>query len=134
MFTIADGSEAATTATETLTFTRTATLDTVSGDITYGDWIAADSDTTFDEVTSPTIAGYTANRASVAEATGVAAAVQIRQLKCVTLRTNNMQRLRILMTTRNKRLSWMTLPDNRMARRLRQLTGLRLCRLKVTAS
>ncbi|MCT0022670.1 LPXTG cell wall anchor domain-containing protein [Weissella confusa] len=68
-----DGSEAATTATETLTFTRTATLDTVSGDITYGDWIAADSDTTFDEVTSPTIAGYTANRASVAEATGVAA-------------------------------------------------------------
>ncbi|TGE75615.1 mucin-binding protein [Weissella confusa] len=68
-----DGSEAATTATETLTFTRTATLDTVSGDITYGEWIAADSDTTFDEVTSPTIAGYTANRASVAEATGVAA-------------------------------------------------------------
>ena len=68
-----DGSEAATTETETLTFTRTATLDTVSGEITYGDWIAADSDTTFDEVTSPTIAGYTANRASVAEATGVAA-------------------------------------------------------------
>ena len=68
-----DGSEAATTATETLTFTRTATLDTVSGEITYGEWIAADSDTTFDEVTSPTIAGYTANRASVAEATGVAA-------------------------------------------------------------
>ncbi|KIU20262.1 mucin-binding protein [Weissella cibaria] len=68
-----DGSEAATTATETLTFTRTAALDTVSGEITYGQWIAADSDTTFDEVTSPTIAGYTANRASVAEATGVAA-------------------------------------------------------------
>ncbi|WCE24305.1 mucus-binding protein [Weissella cibaria] len=68
-----DGSEAAITATETLTFTRTAALDTVSGEITYGQWIAADSDTTFDEVTSPTIAGYTANRASVAEATGVAA-------------------------------------------------------------
>ncbi|WP_259713579.1 mucin-binding protein [Weissella cibaria] len=68
-----NGATAATTATETLTFTRTATLDTVSGEITYGDWIAADSDTTFDEVTSPTIAGYTANRASVAEATGVAA-------------------------------------------------------------
>ena len=68
-----NGATAATTATETLTFTRTATLDTVSGEITYGDWIATDSDTTFDEVTSPTIAGYTANRASVAEATGVAA-------------------------------------------------------------
>ncbi|HJF37550.1 MAG TPA: mucus-binding protein [Weissella cibaria] len=68
-----NGATAATTATETLTFTRTATLDTVSGEITYGDWIAAESDTTFDEVTSPTIAGYTANRASVAEATGVAA-------------------------------------------------------------
>ncbi|MBC6499713.1 hypothetical protein H7R52_16815 [Weissella confusa] len=47
-----NGETAATTATETLTFTRTATLDTVSGDITYGDWIAANSDTTFDEVTS----------------------------------------------------------------------------------
>ena len=68
-----NGETAATTATETLTFTRTATLDTVSGDITYGDWIAANSDTTFDEVTSPTITGYTANRASVAEATGVTA-------------------------------------------------------------
>ncbi|UOX37561.1 mucin-binding protein [Weissella cibaria] len=68
-----NGATAATTATETLTFTRTATLDTVSGEITYGDWIAAESDSTFDEVTSPTIAGYTANRASVAEATGVAA-------------------------------------------------------------
>ncbi|WP_261371595.1 mucin-binding protein [Weissella cibaria] len=68
-----NGATAATTATETLTFTRTATLDTVSGEITYGDWIAAESDTTFDEVTSPTIAGYTANRASVAEATGVTA-------------------------------------------------------------
>ncbi|MGL4536441.1 MAG: mucin-binding protein, partial [Weissella cibaria] len=54
----ADGQEASDPKTDTVTFSRTATLDPVTGAVTYGEWIAANSDTTFDAVVSPVITGY----------------------------------------------------------------------------
>ena len=68
-----DGQEASDPKTDTVTFSRTATLDPVTGAVTYGEWIAANSDTTFDAVTSPVITGYVADKQTVAEVTGIQA-------------------------------------------------------------
>ncbi|HFI0077852.1 TPA: Rib/alpha-like domain-containing protein, partial [Streptococcus suis] len=58
-----NGQEASATVTQTATFTRTATVNLVTGEIAYGDWTSADAE--LDEVVSPAIAGYTPNMANV---------------------------------------------------------------------
>ena len=50
--------------TQTVTFTRTATKDNVTGDITYSDWTPSGS-TTDAAVPSPKITGYTPSEAEV---------------------------------------------------------------------
>ncbi|NQI73774.1 hypothetical protein HO590_11460 [Streptococcus suis] len=54
-----NGAEASATVTQTATFTRTATVDMVTGEVVYADWTSADAE--LDAVDSPVIAGYTAN-------------------------------------------------------------------------
>ncbi|MEZ7742512.1 CshA/CshB family fibrillar adhesin-related protein [Gemella sp. 20925_1_85] len=58
----ADGKEAATPVKETKEFTRSATINPVTGKITFGDWSPAQ---TFGEVTSPEIKNYTPDKATV---------------------------------------------------------------------
>ena len=58
----ADGKEAATPVEETKEFKRTATINPVTGKITFGDWSPAQ---TFGEVTSPEIKNYTPDKATV---------------------------------------------------------------------
>ena len=58
----ADGKEAATPVEETKEFTRTATINPVTGKITFGDWSPAQ---TFGEVPSPEIKNYTPDKATV---------------------------------------------------------------------
>lgn len=69
----ANGETAADDATDTVTFSRTATVDAVTGAVTYGDWVAANGDTTFDAVVSPVITGYVADKQTVATVTGIGA-------------------------------------------------------------
>ncbi|MCR1926650.1 MucBP domain-containing protein [Enterococcus gallinarum] len=69
-----DGTEAASDKVDTVTFTRTVTTNEATGDKTYGEWQAKDNDTTFDEVTSPEIKNYTADKAIVEEVTGLTVA------------------------------------------------------------
>ena len=68
-----DGTEAASDKVDTVTFTRTVTTNEATGDKTYGEWQAKEDDTTFDEVTSPEIKNYTADKAIVEEVTGLTA-------------------------------------------------------------
>ncbi|RKV86060.1 MAG: hypothetical protein D8H99_39415, partial [Streptococcus sp.] len=53
-----NGKETKDPKTDKVTFTREAKINVVTGEITYGEWTAKDSDTTFDEVTSPVVKGY----------------------------------------------------------------------------
>ena len=57
--------------TDKVTFTRTATVNAVTGKVTFGEWTAKDNDTTFDEVKSPVVNGYVANKASIPATTGI---------------------------------------------------------------
>ncbi|WP_057894162.1 mucin-binding protein [Lacticaseibacillus brantae] len=50
---------------ETVTFTRTGTVNLVTGEPTYSDWVAENGDTTFAAVKTPFIDGYYASRAEV---------------------------------------------------------------------
>ena len=52
------GEEVAKKVTDKVTFTREAKINTVTGEITYGDWTAKDGDKKFDAVTSPVVKGY----------------------------------------------------------------------------
>ena len=72
---LADGSDAGIPDNvQTLTFTRTADLDPVTGAISnFGDWKAKDNDTTIDAVTTPTKPGYVASAAKSTERTKVQA-------------------------------------------------------------
>lgn len=56
-----DGSTAAPTVTQTVAFYRNATIDQVTKQVTYSDWLTADAATTgsYAAMTSPTIVGYT---------------------------------------------------------------------------
>ena len=59
-----------------VTFTREGKINSVTGEITYGDWTAKDGDTTFDAVTSPVVKGYIlkdAKQKEVAATTGLTA-------------------------------------------------------------
>ncbi|MGV3240401.1 mucin-binding protein, partial [Streptococcus hyovaginalis] len=58
-----NGQEASTTVTQTATFTRTATVNMVTGEVTYGEWTSEDAE--LDAVDSPAIQGYTPNLANV---------------------------------------------------------------------
>ncbi|MDW8743692.1 LPXTG cell wall anchor domain-containing protein [Streptococcus suis] len=58
-----NGAEASATVTQTATFTRTATVDKVTGEVTYADWTSADAE--LDRVDSPAIQGYTPNMTNV---------------------------------------------------------------------
>ena len=62
----ADGKAAHADDVQTVTYTRTATEDNVTHEITYGTWTAANNNSTFAEVKSPTINGYTPSIATVA--------------------------------------------------------------------
>ena len=59
-----------------VTFTREAKINSVTGEITYGNWTAKDGDTTFDKVESPVVKGYIlkdAKQKEVAATTGLTA-------------------------------------------------------------
>ncbi|MDW8743675.1 LPXTG cell wall anchor domain-containing protein [Streptococcus suis] len=58
-----NGQEASATVTQTATFTRTATVNMVTGEVTYGEWTSEDAE--LDAVVSPAIDGYTPNLANV---------------------------------------------------------------------
>ncbi|MFZ7334157.1 mucin-binding protein [Streptococcus pluranimalium] len=58
-----NGAEASATVTQTAIFTRTATVNMVTGEVTYGDWTSEDAE--LDAVDSPVIDGYTPNMANV---------------------------------------------------------------------
>ena len=62
---ITDSQGKVTTETQTVHLTRTATVDEVTGDITYGDW----STGSFDSYDVPVIEGYTASQSKVDTAT-----------------------------------------------------------------
>ncbi|EGL98306.1 YSIRK signal domain/LPXTG anchor domain surface protein [Ligilactobacillus salivarius] len=62
---VTDPTGKATTETQTVHLTRSATVDEVTGDITYGDW----STGSFDGYDVPTIEGYTATQSNVDTAT-----------------------------------------------------------------
>ena len=57
---ITDPSEKKTTSVQTVTFTRGATVDEVTGEVTYGNWSEGGKHT-FDKVDVPSVAGYTAS-------------------------------------------------------------------------
>ncbi|MGV3311135.1 mucin-binding protein, partial [Streptococcus suis] len=58
-----NGQEASATVTQTADFTRTATVNMVTGEVIYSDWTSADAE--LDQVTSPIIPGYTADKLDV---------------------------------------------------------------------
>ncbi|WP_425500352.1 mucin-binding protein, partial [Secundilactobacillus folii] len=65
-YTMPDGSQAANKYTKSLNFTRTITVDSVSGDVlTRGDWTGTDG-SSFAAVTSPTVTGYTPSESAEA--------------------------------------------------------------------
>jgi LPXTG-motif cell wall-anchored protein len=67
-----DGNEAAGDDVDSVEFTRTAKVDATDGSvISYSGWVAKNGDTTFDAVTSPTIANYTPDKSSIAAVTGL---------------------------------------------------------------
>ena len=68
-----DGTEAAPDKVDTVTFTRTVTTNEATEETTYGEWQAKDNDTTFEEVASPEITNYTADKEIVDEVTGLTA-------------------------------------------------------------
>ncbi|MDN5465084.1 MAG: InlB B-repeat-containing protein [Lactococcus sp.] len=61
----ADGTKAADAITTGINFTRTATRDEVTGEMKYSAWQSRDGITKFDAITSPTIAGYTADNLKI---------------------------------------------------------------------
>ncbi|MGL9787939.1 mucin-binding protein [Enterococcus sp. DIV2469a] len=75
-----DGKQAAPDKLDTVTFTRTVTMNEATGDKTFGEWQAKDDDTTFDEVQSPEIKNYHADKTSIDEVTGLTADTQDREL------------------------------------------------------
>ena len=68
------GEEVAKKVTDKVTFTREGKINSVTGEITYGNWTAKDGDTTFEAVTSPVVKGYIlkdAKQKEVAATTGL---------------------------------------------------------------
>ena len=71
-----DGTKAADTKEETKKFTRSATINPITGKITFGDWSPAQ---TFEAVTSPEIKNYTPNKATVPASEVTATAEDINE-------------------------------------------------------
>ncbi len=71
-----DGTKAADTKEETKNFSRSATINPVTGKITFGEWSPAQ---TFGEVTSPEIKNYTPNKATVPASEVTATAEDINE-------------------------------------------------------
>ena len=68
------GEEVAQKVTDKVTFTREGKINSVTGEITYGNWTAKDGDPTFDKVESPVVQGYIlkdAKQKEVAATTGL---------------------------------------------------------------
>ena len=57
-YTDKDGKDSTESIKDKVTFTREGKINSVTGEITYGDWTAKDGDTKFDAVTSPVVKGY----------------------------------------------------------------------------
>ena len=72
----ADGKKAADTKEETKEFKRSATINPITGKITFGDWSPAQ---TFEAVTSPEIKNYTPNKATVPASEVTATAEDINE-------------------------------------------------------
>jgi len=66
-----DGGEASPTHHDSVTFTRTGEVNVVTGNVTYGSWVAKDNDTTFDTVKTPVIPGYYADKAEIGAVTNL---------------------------------------------------------------
>ncbi|MFR3732410.1 MAG: mucin-binding protein [Enterococcus sp.] len=75
-----DGKEAAPDKVDTVTFIRTVTTNEATGDKTFGEWQAKDDDTTFDEVLSPEIDKYNADKKTVVKVTGLTAESEDREV------------------------------------------------------
>ncbi|MDF7637829.1 mucus-binding protein, partial [Leuconostocaceae bacterium ESL0958] len=60
-----NGKQVAPSKTETVTYDRTATVDEVTGKVTYSDWTPKGGQTTFAGTPSPIIPGYYADQAQV---------------------------------------------------------------------
>ena len=71
-----DGTKAADTKEETKKFTRSATINPITGKITFGDWSPAQ---TFEAVTSPEIKNYTPNKVTVPASEVTATAEDINE-------------------------------------------------------
>ncbi|TYC48358.1 LPXTG cell wall anchor domain-containing protein [Weissella muntiaci] len=69
----ADGSKSPSYATDSIEFTRTATIDEVTSEITYADWMAKNNDTSFDKKVTPVVDGYYADKAQVNQIDGLTA-------------------------------------------------------------
>ena len=82
----ADGKKAADTKEETKEFTRSATINPVTGKITFGDWSPAQ---TFEAVTSPEIKNYTPNKATVPASEVTATAEDINETVVYTTKPSN---------------------------------------------
>ncbi|WP_202987247.1 mucin-binding protein, partial [Ligilactobacillus araffinosus] len=68
-----DGTQAEPTKTTTITFTRPATKDLVTGNVTYGSWTNETGTDEFPSVQSPQIPGYTASPSQSTAITGITA-------------------------------------------------------------
>ena len=75
-----DGKEAVPDKVDTVTFIRTVTTNEATGDKTFGEWQAKDDDTTFDEVLSPEIDKYNADKKTVVKVTGLTAESEDREV------------------------------------------------------
>ncbi|MEF7612256.1 cell wall protein, partial [Enterococcus casseliflavus] len=75
-----DSKEAAPDKVDMVTFTRTVTTNEATGDKTFGEWQAKDDDTTFDEVSSPEIKNYHADKTSIDKVTGLTAEDKDREV------------------------------------------------------
>jgi LPXTG-motif cell wall-anchored protein len=70
----ANGTTAAPTVIDQVTFQRNGTVDQVTGQVTYTAWTAQAGDTTFEAKVSPSITGYTPDQIEIAAVTGLTVA------------------------------------------------------------
>jgi LPXTG-motif cell wall-anchored protein len=68
-----DGGKAAPDSIDRVSFARSGTKNLAAGETEWNDWLAENEDTSFEAVNSPEIAGYTADKTSIAETTGLTA-------------------------------------------------------------
>ena len=84
-YVFADGTKASEDHHEQVSFSRMLSIDNVTGKTTSTSWVSEDGVTSFEEVVSPTIAGYTPDLAKVAAVQGITAETE-NQVITVTYR------------------------------------------------